>query len=86
MTEKLELERISEAEWVLAKRGEMRVPARVIADEETIAQLRQDTAERNCGTLLASQGSSVRRWHFQMSIPGTVSQSVGWLPSMRMRA
>jgi len=46
MTEKLELERISEAEWVLAKRGEMRVPARVIADEETIAQLRQDTAER----------------------------------------
>ena len=46
MKEALEIERISDAEWILPRSGEMRVPGRLIADEGTIAQLKRDAAEK----------------------------------------
>ncbi len=36
------LERVGPAEWILARRGEMRVPGRIIADQATIDQLLSD--------------------------------------------
>jgi len=46
MNETLQLEQVASSEWILQKRGEMRVPGRIIADEETIAQLKQDLEEK----------------------------------------
>jgi tRNA-splicing ligase RtcB len=46
------LERVAPSEWVLQKYGEMRVPGRIIAGEETIAQLKQDLAEKKAWNAL----------------------------------
>ncbi len=69
MAEELELERISEAEWLLPQHGEMRVPARVIADEETIAQLKQDTAERK-------EWNALRQLRDVACLPGIVGEAL----------
>ena len=69
MAEELELERISEAEWLLPKHGEMRAPARVIADELTIAQLRQDTAEKR-------EWNALRQLHDVACLPGIVGEAL----------
>ena len=69
MTEDLALERISQSEWILAKRGEMRVPARVIADEETIAQLRKDTAEKK-------EWNALRQLRDVACLPGIVGEAL----------
>ena len=69
MAKELELERVSDAEWILAKSGEMRVPARVIADEETIAQLRQDTAEKK-------EWNALRQLRNVACLPGIVGEAL----------
>jgi len=46
MNETLRLEQVSSSEWILQRHGDMRVPGRIIADEGTIAQLKQDLAEK----------------------------------------
>jgi tRNA-splicing ligase RtcB len=42
----INLERVAPSEWTLQKRGEMRVPGRIIADEGTIEQLQQDLVQK----------------------------------------
>jgi tRNA-splicing ligase RtcB len=69
MAEELELERISEAEWLLPKHGEMRAPARVIADELTITKLRQDTAEKR-------EWNALRQLHDVACLPGIVGEAL----------
>ena len=39
MTSGLRLERVASSEWILPREGTMRVPGRIYADTETIAQL-----------------------------------------------
>ncbi len=69
MTENLELERLSEAEWLLTKKGEMRVPGRVIADEQTIEQLRQDLADKK-------EWNALRQLRNVACLPGIVSEAI----------
>ncbi len=69
MAERLRLERVSEAEWILPKSGEMLVPARVIADELTINQLRQDTAEKK-------EWNALRQLHDVACLPGIVGEAI----------
>jgi len=69
MNENLELERLSKAEWLLPATGEMRVPALVIADEQTIEQLRQDLADNK-------EWNALRQLHNVACLPGIVGQAV----------
>lgn len=69
MAEELELERVSKAEWLLPKCGKMRVPARVIADEATIAQLKQDTAEKR-------EWNALRQLRDVACLPGIVGEAL----------
>lgn len=69
MTEDLDLKRVSQSEWILAKRGEMHVPARVIADEETIAQLEKDTAEKK-------EWNALRQLRDVACLPGIVGEAL----------
>ncbi len=69
MAEKAALERITESEWLLAMRGEMRVPARIIADETTISQLRDDLAEK-------TEWNALRQLQDIACLPGIVDAAV----------
>jgi tRNA-splicing ligase RtcB len=42
----LRLERVGSSEWLLPREGAMRVPGRIFADEQTIAQLEEDVRSR----------------------------------------
>jgi tRNA-splicing ligase RtcB len=42
----LRLERVASSEWLLPREGAMRVPGRIYADEQTIAQLEEDVRSR----------------------------------------
>ncbi len=42
----LQLERVASSEWILPRSGSMRVPGRIYADPETIAQLEDDVRNR----------------------------------------
>ncbi len=46
MIDRLVLERIGATEWLLPRTGDMRVPGRIYADEQTISQLEEDTRNR----------------------------------------
>lgn len=69
MAENLELERLSEAEWLLSKKGGMRVPGRVIADEQTIEQLRQDLADEK-------EWNALRQLRNVACLPGIVGEAI----------
>ena len=69
MIEELKLQRTSDAEWILPKSGDMRVPARVIADDGTIAQLQQDTAEKK-------EWNALRQLRDVACLPGIVGEAL----------
>jgi tRNA-splicing ligase RtcB len=69
MSGNLELERLSEAEWLLKRKGEMRVPARVIADEQTIEHLLQDLADKK-------ELNALTQLHNVACLPGIVSEAI----------
>lgn len=69
MVDKMPLERIAESEWLLAKHGAMRVPARIIADESTISQLCNDVADR-------VEWNALRQLHDVACLPGIIGDVV----------
>ena len=69
MPEELALERVSVAEWLLPKNGKMVVPARVIADELTIDQLRKDTTEKK-------EWNALRQLRDVACLPGIVGEAL----------
>jgi len=65
----MNLERIGESEWLVPQHHGMRVPGRIFADRETIAQLEEDTAAR------AAWNAYEQVIHVA-SLPGIVSASI----------
>ncbi len=69
MDESDRLVEVGPAEWELPVHDAMRVPGRIFADRETIAQLRQEEAGE-------SQWSAVRQIKHVASLPGIVSAAI----------
>ena len=69
MSEGFDLERVSRFEWVLPQTGDMRVPGRLFADEETVEQLRADVAAK-------TEWNSLRQLRNVASLPGIVSAAL----------
>ena len=68
MTEHVELEQVGPSEWLLAQSEGMRVPGRIFADAETIAQLESDEAGR-------AEWSALRQVRNVAGLPGIVAAS-----------
>jgi len=69
MEELQPLERISDSEWLLPRHGSMRVPARIYADEATIAQLEEDVQQR-------AEWNALRQVQHVACLPGIVGAAV----------
>jgi tRNA-splicing ligase RtcB len=69
MTERVELQQVGPSEWLLAQSEGMRVPGRIFADVETIAQLTSDEAGR-------AEWSALRQVRNVACLPGIVAASL----------
>ena len=69
MSEEFALERVSASEWILPQTGEMRVPGRLFADEDTVDQLRADVAAK-------TEWNSLRQLRNVACLPGIVSAAL----------
>jgi len=63
------LERVAPFEWILPREGEMRVPGRIYADEETIASLTREVEE-------GSEWSALKQVRHVAALPGIVDAAL----------
>jgi hypothetical protein len=80
-----DIRKLNDYLWELPKTGGMRVPARIYATEEMIAQIVSDKAPQQVANVAHLPASSPRRSQCQISIGVTASRSVASRHLISMR-
>ena len=81
-----DIRKLNDYLWELPKTGGMRVPARIYATEEMIAQIVRDKAPEQVANVATCPASSARRSRCRTSTGATASPSAASRPSTPTRA